>query len=114
VPGLRQVGKQRVVTGVLGMMRVKAARGPSHFTPGTDDGAVQVDRQTPQRELLNLLIEQFAVEAHQRAQRGLRKLLEPVDHRAVAGNAGETAEPREQGIIGQVTQVLQPTRADHQ
>ena len=61
LPGLRQVGKQRVVTGVLGMMRVKAPCGPAHFTTGTDDGAVEVDRQTPQRELLNLLIEQFAV-----------------------------------------------------
>src|SRR6202171_1719517 len=52
--GLRQVGEQRVVTGVLGVMRVKAACSPSHFTTGTDD--------------------QFAVEAHQRAQRSLRKL----------------------------------------
>src|SRR6267154_2628771 len=94
--GLRQMGEQRVVTGVLGVMRVKAACRPSHFTTGTDDGAVEVDRQTPKTELCDLLIEQFAVEAHQRAQRSLRKPLEPVDHRAVAGNPRQTAEPREQ------------------
>ena len=29
-------------------------------------------------------------------------------------NAGETAEAREQGIIGKVTQVLEPPRADQQ
>src|SRR5208282_621997 len=94
--GLCQVGEQWVVTGVLGMMRVKTACGPGHFTTGTDDGAVKVDRQTPQFELLDLLIEQFAVDPRQRAQRGLSKLFEPVDHRAVGGNAGETAEPSEQ------------------
>src|ERR1700676_4279048 len=94
--GLRQVGEQRVVTGVLGVMRVKAACGPGHFTTGTDDGAVKVDSQTPKTELCDLLIEQFAVEAHQRAQRSLSKLLEPVDYRAVAGNTRQTAEPREQ------------------
>ena len=94
--GLRQVGEQRVVTGVLGVMRVKAACSPSHFTTGTDDGAVKVDSQTPKTELCDLLIEQFAVEAHQPAQRRLRKLLEPVDHRAVAGNTRQTAEPSEQ------------------
>jgi hypothetical protein len=54
---------QRVVTGVLAVMRVKAACSPSHFTTGTDDGAVRVDRQTPQTELLNLFIEQFAVDS---------------------------------------------------
>jgi hypothetical protein len=63
-------------------------------TFGANHGAVQVDRQTPQRELLNLLIAQFAVAAHQPAQRGLRKLLEPVDHRAVAGNTRQATEPR--------------------
>jgi hypothetical protein len=94
--GLRQVGEQRVVTGVLGVMRVKAACSPSHFTTGTDDGAVEVDSQTPKTEFCDLLIEQFAVEAHQRAQRSLGKLLEPVDHRAVAGNTRQTAEPSEQ------------------
>src|ERR1700687_4794542 len=92
--GLRQVGEQRVVTGVLGVMRVKAPCSPSHFTTGTDDGAVEVDRQTPKTELGDLLIEQFAVEAHQRAQRSLGKPLEPVDHRTVAGNPRQTAEPR--------------------
>jgi len=95
LPSLRQMGQQRVVTGILGVMRVEAAHRPSDLTAGANHGAVQVDRQTPQPELLDLLIEQFAVEAHQRAQRSLRKLLEPVDHRAVAGNAGQAAEARE-------------------
>ena len=112
--GLRQVGEQRVVTGVLGVMGVKAACSPSHFTTGTDDGAVEVDRQSAELQLLDLFIEQLAVDPRQRAQRALSKLLEPVDYRTVAGNAGETAEAREQGIIGKVTQVLEPPRADQQ
>jgi hypothetical protein len=86
LPGLRQVGEQRVITGILGVMGVEAAHCPGDLIAGANHGTVEVDRQTPQLELLNLLIEQFAVEPHQRAQRRLRKLLEPVDHRAVAGN----------------------------
>src|SRR5437667_12044790 len=80
LPGLRQVSEQRIVTGVLAVMRVKAACGPSHLTTGTDDGAIKVDSQTPQTEPGDLLIEQFAVKPHQRAQRALSKLLEPVNY----------------------------------
>ena len=114
LPGLRQVGEQRVVTGVLGMMGVKAAHRPGDFVTGADYGAVEVDRQSPEPQLLDLFIEQLAVDPHQRRQRALSKLLEPVDYRTVAGNAGQTAEAREQGIIGKVAQVLKPPRADHQ
>ena len=85
-------------------MGVEAAEGPADFGAGADHGAVDVDRQSPQPELLDLLIEQFVVKPHQRAQRALGKLLEPVDHRAVAGNAGQSAEPREQRIVGEIAQ----------
>jgi hypothetical protein len=54
VPG----GEQRVVTGVLGMMRIKATCGPGDFVAGANHGAVKVDPQTPQFEVLDLLIEQ--------------------------------------------------------
>jgi hypothetical protein len=41
-----------------------------------------------------------------------RELLEPVHHGAIAGNTGETIEPREQRIAGDVAQVLEPPRPD--
>ncbi len=56
----------------------------------------------------------FAVKPHQRAQRALSKLLKPVDHRAVAGNARQSAQPCEQRIVGHIAQVAQAARADYQ
>jgi len=93
---------------------VKAARRPSHFGAGADHGAVKVDSQSGELQLLNLRIEQFAVKPHQRAQRALSKLLKPVDHRAVAGNARQSAQPCEQRIVGHIAQVAQAARADYQ
>src|ERR1700719_2657951 len=87
--GLRQVGEQRVVTGVLGVMGVKAAHRPGDFVTGADHGTVEIDRQSAELQLLDLFIEQLAVDPRQRAQRALSKLLQPVDYRTVAGNAGE-------------------------
>ena len=102
LPGLREVRKQRVVARVLGVMGIEATHGPRDLAAGADHGAVDVDRQSAQIELLNLLIEQLTVDPHQCAQRGLSELLEPVDDRAIAGNAGETTEPREQRIARHV------------
>ena len=96
------------------MVRVKAARSPSHFSAGADHGAVQVDSQSGKLQMLNLLIEQFAVKPHQRAQGGLSKLLEPIHHCAVGGNARQSAQPRKQRIVGDITQMAQSARADHQ
>jgi hypothetical protein len=112
--GLGQVGEQRIVTGDLAVMGVKAARRPSHFSAGADHGAIQVDSQSGELQFLDLLIEQLAVEPHQRVQRALSKLLEPVDHRTVAGNTRQSAQPREQRIVGHEAQVAQPARADYQ
>lgn len=114
LPGLGQVSQQRIVTGSLAVMGVKAARRPRHFGAGADHGAIKVDSQPGALQLLDLLIEQLAVEPHQRVQRALSKLLEPVDYRAVAGNARQSAQPREQRIVGHVAQVAQPARADYQ
>src|SRR5437867_13081430 len=76
--GLGQMGEQWIATGSLAVMGVKAARGPGHFSAGADHGAVKVDSQSGQLQLLDLLIAQFAVEPRQRSQRSLGKLLEPV------------------------------------
>ena len=102
LPGLREMCEQRVVARVLGVMGVEAAHGPGDLAAGADHGAVDVNRQSAQIELLNLLIEQLTVDPHQCAQRGLSELLEAVDDRAIAGNAGQTTEPREQRIAGHV------------
>src|SRR5260370_17518993 len=63
---------------------------------------------------MNLLIEAFSVAPRQRWKWGLGELLERVHHGAIAGNTGETTEPREQRIGGDVAQVLEPPRPDHQ
>jgi hypothetical protein len=84
----------------------------SGLLPLPHHSAVQVNRQSGKLQLLNLLIEQFAVKPHQRARRGLRKLFEPIHHGAVSGNVRQPAQPREQQIVGDITQVAQPARAD--
>jgi len=95
MPGLGQMGEQRIVTVVLGVMRVEAACGPRHLGPGANHGAVEVDGQPAKAELCDLLVEQCAVEPRQRAQRTLREPLEPVAHGAVAGNPAQSAESSE-------------------
>jgi len=40
----------------------------------------------------------------------LGELLEPLHHGAIAGNTGQTTEPREQRIAGDVAQVMEPPR----
>jgi hypothetical protein len=55
--GLRQVCEQRVVTGVLGVMGVKAAHRPGHFVTSADHCAVEIDRQSAELQLLDLFIE---------------------------------------------------------
>jgi hypothetical protein len=112
--GLGQVGEQRVVTGNLPVMGVKAARRPRHFSAGANYRTLKVDSQSGQLQLLDLLIEQFAVEPRQRAQRSLGKLLKPVDYCAITRHAGQPAQPREQRILGDIAQVAQPAPADHQ
>jgi nitrite reductase/ring-hydroxylating ferredoxin subunit len=47
----------------------------------------------------------------QRSHRG--ELLEPLHHSAIAANTGQTTEPREQRIAGDVAQVLAPPRLEH-
>src|SRR6266478_3546713 len=66
--GLREVSEQRVIARVLGVMGVEAAQSPRDLAAGADHGAVDVNRQSAQIELLNLLIEQFTVDPRQRTQ----------------------------------------------
>ena len=66
--GLREMSEQRVIARVLGVMGVEAAHGPPDLAAGADHRAVDVNRQSAQSELLNLLIEQFTVDPRQRTQ----------------------------------------------
>src|SRR6266852_3554869 len=68
LPGLRQVSEQRVVAQLLGEMGIEAAHGPRDLAAGADHSAVDVNRQSSQIELLNLLIEQFTVDPRQRTK----------------------------------------------
>jgi hypothetical protein len=49
-------------------MGVEAAQGPRDLAAGADHGAVDVNCQSAQIELLNLLIEQFTVDPRQRTK----------------------------------------------
>jgi len=48
-------------------MGVKAAHRPGDFVTGADHGAVEVDRQSAELQLLDLFKEQLAVDPRQRA-----------------------------------------------
>src|SRR6516162_7542066 len=74
-------------------MGIVAAESPGHRVAGPDHGPIHVDRQPRQVEPLQLLVEEVAVQGDQRLECFLGELLEPVDHRAVGGDARQPTEP---------------------
>ena len=112
VPGLGQMGHERVVAQGLAMMGIEAAEGPLHFGPGTHDGAVDVHRQARQPEFRDRLDHEVVVELDHRREGGLGELLEPVAHGMGGGDAGQAAEARDQRVAGEIAQVFEAPRAD--
>ena len=112
--GLRQVRQQRIVAGVLAMMRIEATLRPRHRIARLDHCAVDVDGQAAQPQSLDLLADQITVEGTQRLDTRTRELLEPVDHRARVGNTCQPTQPPDQRIAGDVFQMFEAPPADDQ
>jgi hypothetical protein len=112
VPRLRHVGQQRVVAGIFPMMRVEAAKGPAHGGAGAHHGAIDVDRQARQGQAPDRVDDEVVVELDQWTQGGLGELPEPVADGAGRRDAGQTAEPGDQGIAGDIAQVLEAASPD--
>ena len=108
VAGLRDVGQQRIVARILPMMRIEAPEGPADLHARPDHRAVHVDRQAGQPEAGQRLGRQLLVESHQRRQRLLRELPEPVRHGPAGRQPSQPAEARDQRIVGYMAQMLQP------
>ena len=102
VPRLGDVGDQRVVARVLSMMGIEAPEGPAHRGPGPDDRAVHVDREPRQVQTGERLSHQVAVERHERGERLLRELAQPVGHGAAGGQARQATEAGHQRIPTEV------------
>jgi len=87
---------------------------PSHLVAGADYCPIDVDRQPPQTQLPNLIVEQLTIDPHQCRKRGLGEFLQPLHHRPIRRNAGQTTQPGEQRIVCHIAQLLKPPRSDHQ
>ena len=112
VARLGDVGQQRVVAGILPVMRVEAAEGPAHGGARAHDRAIDIDRQARQAEALDRVDDQIVIELDQRGQRGLRELPQPVADRAGRRDPRQPAEARDQGIPRDIAQMLKPPRTD--
>src|SRR5262245_37517092 len=106
--------QQRIVAGGLGMMGIETVHRPPNLVAGADYRAVDINRQPPQTQLPNLVIEQFTIDPYQRSQRGLGEFLQPLHYRPIRRNARQTAQPGEQRIVRNIAQLLKPPRSDHQ
>src|SRR5260370_28820639 len=96
------------------MMRVETVHRPSHLVAGADYRAININRQPPQTQLLDLVVEHLTIDPQQCRKRGLREFLQPLHHRPIRRNARQTTQPGEQRIVRYIAQLLKPPRADHQ
>ncbi len=108
VARLGQMGEQRVVAGVLAMMRVEAPKRPGDARSGADHRAIDINGQPRELQPGDRLGDQVGVELDQRGERGGRELPEPVGDGARRRNARQPAEARDQWIAGEIAEVLQP------
>ena len=112
VARLGDVGQQRVVAGIFPVMGVEATEGPAHGGAGAHDGAIDVDRQPRQGQALDRVSDEVVVELDQRGQGGLGELAQPVADGARRRDPRQAAEARDEGITGDIAQVLQPPGTD--
>jgi hypothetical protein len=97
VPGLGEMGDQRVVGRVLPVMGVEPAERPGDRRAGADDRAVDIDGEPRQLEPRDGLGDQVLVELHQRLQPLLGEALEPV---ADGPGVGTCAKPQNRVMSG--------------
>src|SRR5713226_3702391 len=94
------------------MMRVETVHRPSHLVAGADYRAININRQPPQTQLLDLVVEQLTIDPHQCRKRALREFLQPLHYRPIRRNARQTTQPGEQRIVRYIAQLLKPPRAN--
>jgi len=73
---------------------------------------IDVDRQARQGQAPDRVDHEVVVKLDQRPQGGLRELAEPVADGAGGRDAGQPAEAGDQGIAGDIAQVLEAARPD--
>src|SRR5215472_5557081 len=112
VARLREVGQERVIAGIFPVMGIEAAKSPAHGGPRADHGAIEVNGQPRQGEPLDHIDDEIVVELDERGQGRLRELPQPVANGARAGDPSQATEAGEEGIAGDIAQVLQPPGAD--
>src|ERR1700730_7829667 len=96
------------------MMRIENVHRPPNLVAGADYRAVDINRQPPQTQLPNLIVEQLTIDPHQRPKRGLREFLQPLHYRPIRRNARQPAQPGEQRIVRNIAQLFKPPRSAHQ
>src|SRR5712692_134073 len=96
------------------MMRVEAVHRPSNLVASADYCAIDINRQPPQTQLPDLIVEQLTIDPYQCCKRGLGEFLQPLHYRPIRRNARQTTQPSEQRIVRYIPQLLKPPRANHQ
>lgn len=93
-------------------MRVEATERPLDLGAGRHDGPVDIDRQPRQTPGAQRFDNEIVIELHERRERGLSELLEPIAHRPAARETRQATEPADQRIADEILQMLQAARAD--
>ncbi len=106
VPGLRHVGQERVVTGILAGVGIEAAKGPADRGAGADDGAVDVEREPGQAQPREGVEHDLLVEPDERPERLVSEPAQPIGDRARRREPGEPTEAANERIADEILQML--------
>ena len=109
---LSQMGEQRIVAGILAMVRVEAPERPGDRGAGPHDRAIDVDGQPRQLQPSDGVGDELVVELDQRSQGRGRELPQPIAHRASRRDPGQPTEAGDQRIASDIPEMLQPAGAD--
>jgi len=109
VPGLRHVGQERVVTGILAGVGIEAAKGPADRGPGADDGAIDVEREPGQLQTRECIEHDLLVESNERPERGVPEPAQPIGGGARRREPGEPTEVPDERIADEILQMLDAT-----
>src|SRR6266568_411299 len=106
VAGLRHVSQERVVTGILAVVGIEAAKGPADRGAGADDGAVDVEREPGQAQPREGVEHDLLVEPDERPERLVSEPAQPIGDRARRREPGEPTEAANERIADEILQML--------
>src|SRR2546426_2169826 len=106
VPGLRHVGQERVVTGILAVVGIEAAEGPADRGPGADDGAIDVEREARQLQTRQGIEHDLLVESKERPERVVTEPAQPIGDGARRRQPGEPTEAADERVADEILQML--------